>query len=767
MTEEFEESENKGSFLLALGVGVGLTLLIETAFTFGLDPTTSLIARYMSVMAGVIITAVVAFLGRGLLKSAFAGFLVLLSSAILPFLFGFASLYGILTPLIPTLTETINLIKVLAANTDAGVDPAQLDSLTPLLQYAVVVDLFFGLLISTFAGLGMVLVLKIFKKNSGIMSIVGFVIGLIFLLIGALILPYMFVGISGAGQFGLGMANGSLELSQGLQLTQNNFTSENAALASPYFDRANEWFEQSKKMLEEVRALGMFWMVSLAFPQYANVIDQGSIILEAGTDVVQAIGPFVAAGAYLNEGFNLAGSSFNPSTSALSVLSADDDFNRGIELIELAFDNITKATTHIQAALTKLSQITAEEMKQSLVEAGLQGNDQQIQLVFDAAEMLNSTMDVLKVLINPLNDSPKAPLIHLLYGLRALASAGDFIGDQSNFAGTGSFFDDMKGNLTIINDAMNTPTLITFRNKDSTEYVDQIASIHANMAGAFNFFDDTADIAIGFADFGKAIVPILQSMNSTMAILNQDNLDLLSIDDSTFDEAITNLETMRTNSVALVVTAQGIQEDVDTMAQKSKTEEYGLLKDAASEIATQFTSFDLVTNSQNFVYLSSGFSEVFKATKLFKAANITMGYIQTDVQEIVDAPDDTAKVTALNNNAARIDANLTEVDNLLGNASVNIVNAQSNFSKAINDGGMTQLGNIDTVLASINTHISNIRGAQGIQKIQAIMADPVQAVSDAGGDVNVVIGNLTTALDYIIVEMEAITTELSTLSISA
>ena len=763
MAEDINESEeNKGSFFLALGVGIGLTLLLELTFTFGLDPTTSLIARYISVMAGVIVTAVVAILGRGFIKSAFAGFITLLSSAILPFLLGFSSLYGIITPLVPTIKDTVSLLQSIG----------QLDSTTKAafdtyVQYAVGLDLIFGLLISSFAGIGVLLVLKLFKKNPGILSIIAFVFGLIFLLIGALVLPWLFVGLSGGAHFGLGMVNGGLEMSNGLQIVQNNFTSDSASLASPYFDRANAWFDQAQGMLQDLRNLGMFWMVSLAFPQYANVIDDGSIVLLAGTDMVQAIGPFVAAGAFLNEGFQEAGASFTGTSSGLSLLQTESKFNHGISLLEAAFDNITDATIHIQDALQKISQISAAEMKQSLIEAGLQGNDKQIDMVFDGVTVLNATIGVLQVLINPLDNSPKAPLIHLLYGIRALSSAGDIIGKDSNFSGTSSIFEDVKTNLTVIQDALNTKPLLEFRNMNSSQFGDQIAQIQSTMAGAFNFFDDTTDIAIGFADFGQAMVPILDTMNSTLGILGTENLDLLSISDATFDNAISSLESMQTQSTDLVTIATSLQVKVDDMAQKSQNDTYGLLKSAAGDFAAQFTSFNLITNSQNFGYLSSGFAEVFKAAKLLKSSNKTVTHISNDIQAIVDASgNSTLQNETFFEKSPSISGNVSLADAQLANASVNIGYAQSNFSKAINDGNMTQLGNIDTILASINTHITNVRGDQGIGKIKTIMDDPAGYIQSKGGDISLVVSDLKGALDYIVSELSSITTDLSTLSIA-
>jgi hypothetical protein len=704
-----DEAPKKGSLFKALAVCIPATILLGLiiGLTEIISPETNLVHRYSIYMAGILIIFVAAILTRSVLKMVFVATpLIVITSFIGPFLLPdfFDNIFGLFIHSLPGINS---LIDISLDHEIVSLDQETTELLTLFLQFFFVIDLILALIVGFIAAIGLTLMVKVFSKKPDALAILGIVFGLIFMLFGAIIFPYAFIGISGTTQFSVSMANGGAYLALGMDKVGEDFSGSAADEATEYFLKANQWFKDAQDILQGLEDLGLFWLVGQTLPEFKVIVDNGQIIITAGTELVQGLGPFIVGMVYLSNGFAKASSGFTNEPMALVLSQSDAEFEAGLADLEAGFQNLTQAITHIKASVDTLNEMDESEFKQALID--LTGDPEAaafVNILIGGSELIDLSLDVLEVFINPINETTQAPMIHLLKGMRSLNEAGDTIGTSSNYAGTKGAFSDVAGNLSIVNEVFDHQALTNFYAYDETQLDGNLIGIYDQMLGAFRFLDDSTRVGVNLGHFGNGINPVLSRISESLEIFKENNVT--EIPDEVYDEKIALMELNAIESIALLETSEELLSDIELMDSRPDGY-YGAFDANAKEFVNMFQEFELDKNANNFIYLSYAMENVFRVGKSVKEVNIYIDNIRNDLDAVFEEETVLDQLTELFNRSDDIKGNVTTADELLVKTIANLDLAVGNMS-ALED--MDQLDSVQVQLSLVMVDLEKMRGSE-------------------------------------------------------
>ncbi len=748
------DSNKKGSLMIGLLVGIGITIVFELLIGLLLDVQENLVHRYLAYMLGIAVLFVSALITKSVLKMFFIGTpIIVITSFILPY---FVPQY--FSPLMaPFLTLMPIIERIYSSASTFGLDTASIESYMVLVRtYGILLDLLLAIIVGTLAGLGISFIIKLFTGKPNVLTIFTFAFGILFFLIGVIILPYVLVITTGVIQFGASFGIGGLAMSEGM----NAATNGSLSVANDLFAEAGHWFNESESMLNGLKSMQLFLLLGMSTPQYKVIIDNGLLLISASINLAQGIAPSMTGIAKIQDGIKLAMSVLNMSSAlALSTLTDDDltTFNSGIAEMEEGFANLTKAIPNIKDALSDISEVDVDALNQALLDATGTDYSDNLSMVDGGTALLDATLNTLKVLITDPEGPNRAPFIHLLYGALALFEIQGEIGDSTAFEGTGSLFQQVVGNLSIVVDSFDDPAFTAFNDLDVSSST-QINDFKNEINGVFQFVKDAGHIAISIGEFGIIATPSLEAMNDSVSIFSE-STNFSVIDDTVYDAKISLLDDVITNGSLMMAKGQEIDSRIRNMNIKSQNNTYGMMSDAATDFTDLFTDFNLTENGMNFYYLAGGFQSILKTIKILKHAQNSFGNLETSINKIQGSSDNATIINELNN----INANLTISEGLLNDSLVQVDDAIGNFTNLIPT--MPQMNTTATALINIRGDIVDILGYndnRGITKIKSIASDQAAFLSDPVNKLN----EIQVELDYINTKFADINNQILNISIS-
>lgn len=725
MSDDYEASESyyaddvkskSGSIKKGIGVGIIVTLVFELFVSFVLDAQGNLLHRYIAYMLGIVALFVAALYSKSTWKMFFLGTPVIVAvSFILPLADPtiFAGLMSPFLNLIPTINAIADSLE--ASGEDISDYEAYLEILNNPL-YGVALDFVLAIIVGTIASLGLVGFVKIFSKKPNILTIISFIFSLIFFIVGVIILPYLLVVATGVSQFTLALGAGGVNLSAGFNIVSGD---GDLSEANQFFDEAEKWFDEADQMLAGLEQMQVFSLLGASAPDYKVLVDNFLILIDSAVDMAKSIGPMFVGITALQEGMEQSMSVLTTSLATtqlqMSELSTEDNtkFENGIVKVKQGFGNISKAIPDIQSALSRFNEVNREE---TLEAADAQGVDveEQLNLIEGAVNLVNGALDILNILIidADLTDNfIEEPLVHLLRGAVSLSDASSSVGDNSDFSGTGSTFQNIINHLTVVVDTFDDPVFDAFETTDVLN-VTELEELKVELSGMFDFIQDSGNIAISMGEFGLIASPTLFKMNSTMQIFKDSDFDKIA--DSTYDAAIANF----TDSDGIIAGGSQMRDEGETidgqvadMALKSANEEYGLMSGPATEFVSVFEEFEMGLNGKNFYHLSQGFANILGTAKEMKVVQSEVDKIQTENTLLSGfASNYLGNAGPIDLSITRINASLQVIDTSLELAKVNVTQAASNFTEI--GVSMPQMATTAEALTGTGGIVANINNIQ-------------------------------------------------------
>ncbi|MCE7734890.1 MAG: hypothetical protein GPJ54_08445 [Candidatus Heimdallarchaeota archaeon] len=721
MSDDYDASESyyaddvkskSGSIKKGIGVGIIVTLVFELFVSFVLDAQGNLVHRYIAYMLGIVALFVAAIYSKSTWKMFFLGTPVIVAvSFILP-LADSTIFAGLMSPFI-NLLPTINAIN--DSLEASGQDVSDLQETLDLLNtYGIILDFVLAIVVGTIASLGLVGFVKIFSKKPNILTIISFIFSLIFFIIGVIILPYILVVSTGVSQFALALGAGGVNLSAGFEIVSGDGDLNEA---NQFFDEAEKWFDEADEMLTGLEQMQVFALLGASAPDYKVLVDNFLILIDSAVDMAKSIGPMFIGITALQEGMeqsmNVLTTSLANSQLQMSALSTEDEaqFEAGIVKVKQGFGNISKAIPDIQSALLRFNDVNREETLQAADDQGVDV-EEQLNLIEGAVNLVNSALDILNILIidADLNDDfVEEPLVHLLRGAVSLSDASSSVGDNSDFSGTGTTFENIINHLTVVVDTFDDPVFDAFETTDVLN-VTELVDLKVELSGMFDFIQDSGNIAISMGEFGLVASPTLLKMNATMKIFKNSDFDQIS--DSDYDSAIVNFtasDGIITGSAQMRDEGNDIDAQVANMALKSTNEEYGLMSGPATEFVSVFEEFEMGINGQNFFHLSHGFANILGTAKEMKVVQGEVDKIQVE-NTLLTGLDYATEAAQIDASITRINDSLQVIDTSLELAKINVTQAAGNFSAI--GASMPQMATTADALTGTGGIVTNINNIQ-------------------------------------------------------
>ncbi len=765
--EDEKPDKIQGSLLKGYAAAFVAILILEAGVKVALSPESNLVHRLIAYMLGIGVIFVLALMTKSIWKMVFFGTpIVTIAAFVPPRLLPnvFADLFGEFLYLDKVFTEIVKLAE--NSSFSSQVDPAIVESAKQYLPFLFVIDIVIGLIVLSIAGLGLVLLVRLFAKKPNILTIFSIVFMIVFLILGVVVLPYTMTVTSGVAQFSADMAIGGFYVAEGINELQKNMNTGNFSEATRLLNQAAPWFEDARSVLLSLEQLGVTGIANQVSPEYGIIIENGFLMVEGIVHLSNGLAPFVVGLANLKLGFEKAFSEFNSSGfQGLMLAQTDEEFEEGLEFLRQGMNNLSAALDDIKEGINVFTEMDRDALKQAIQsQTGDEATAQQVDMAIDAASLLNITLDMFQVIINPVTvngtESEFAPLIHLILGARSLNDASQIIGKNTDFQGTGSFFADVVSNLTVFRTALDDKAFDDFEAFSSQSK--EITDLYGQITGGINFLKDSSDVSIKLGEFGQQIVPLLTKTNQSLSIFRS-TTNFTEIDDETYNSTYDDLGTVVTSAQSLNVTAHELDALVKAMMANSNNESYyGLFTEPSKQMASMLSNFNVTQNAQNFIYLGHAFRNVIRTAQTLKATEQYVKHIQNDIQEIEDSSNKTQTII---DKKDPITANITETDRGINTTLEYVENARTNFTLAFVEGGMTQLSNVNEALSNIIEDIKAMQGDQGLGKIKEIMDDPAAYVIANGIDQTV--QDLKDAVAFINTKFQSINGHLSNMNLNA
>ncbi|MDH5401337.1 MAG: hypothetical protein OEZ01_03695, partial [Candidatus Heimdallarchaeota archaeon] len=702
------KKKSTGSAKKGLLVGLSLTIVLELILGFILTPQTNLVHRLIVYNLGLIILIVVAFITRSTFKMIFNTLIILAASFALP-LFLPERFSGLMTPFLH-LFPVSNYILGIAEAVNIALDP-QVLSYAQYLRYAIfAIDIFFALIVGMLCSISISGLIKLFTKKSNIViKLLRLGLSTFFFIFSFFILPYLLVVISGGTQFVLAMGAGTASLSAGFQESTN--PAGNMTLANEYFIQASEWFLVADQMIQGLKDLQVTTLLGLSIPEFTYLITSGLTLISASVNLAQGIVPAMSGVSSIQNGIAtsmgvLTSDSSNNTALTMNSLSSTDValFNEGLAEMELGFSNFSQSIDFIQLALADVNSIDSAEFKNNMGSTGLSNGDE-IDMIKEGAGLFDKVLGVLNILISdPDGNGPlRAPFIHLLLGAFSLNEVSELVGTESNYSGTGSYFNFVRDNMSYVEGSLD--NTIDGPVKEFYDYVitvGDLSPVKADFAGTFDFIRDASNISASFASYGLLATPSLSSMNTSLSIFQEyDNITV--IPRSNLNGNITSLDETIANASSMVDLGTSITALINNMNAQAETGSYGFMQGAAESFVSMFNEFDLQKDGTNFWHMAQGYQSILNSVIHLQDINTNVNHIQENIDQLGSGSFSTFPAD-IETNRANIESNTTSIEVSLVSVRYYLVQANGNFSLTI---GM------ESVLSTTINALTNITQTGG------------------------------------------------------
>ncbi|MCG3217694.1 MAG: hypothetical protein KAR35_01750, partial [Candidatus Heimdallarchaeota archaeon] len=395
--------ETKSGGSVIKGFIVTAPLLIAVMFGLNMIESPTITESYIFYMLGLVIFGVMCWLTDSKLKMIFLGvpmYLMIIAAVayLLPDL-----TYNMFTPFAEHKGALYDFTEVLK---EFETDPTriqEIEDMESFLDFVFVIDLAIAFLVLMIGGLGLTMLMQSIRKSFSVMTVFSIIFGIFFTLLGILLLPYIWIAITGSAEFALTYGSGMAYVGRGFEEREL----DNIALSDSYFAKADELFEKSDQQFQGLEELGIFFLLGSAQKDMKIYADNFVHLASATIDFTQGLVPFFNGLDTFMDGFETSMDAVGTETSALQLAVSDqsevglsqiDDaaFNAGMATLSSSFDNFSIALDHFKEALNEFYEVNWEELKSA---AGAEEIEDELNMAEDIIPVVNDVIDMFQVLI--------------------------------------------------------------------------------------------------------------------------------------------------------------------------------------------------------------------------------------------------------------------------------------------------------------------------------------------------------------------------------
>ena len=757
-----KKSTRKHTFWKALLLGILIITIVQLLYGLFLDPNTDLIHRVIVVLTGIIVLILLAMFLRRFWKFLFL-FPILLAyslmlQVLLPdFFVSFFSVLGYITPLVKSFfafNDTAQLVPV---------DPNIQNQLSLLKYITALLDFVLAGLVCLFIGLGVSFTLRLFsgKKKSGTILLP---FGIVFLLLGAVLLPYAYIGISGSSEYVLNIGIGGANLAAGFQSTQTAFMGGNLTEPIGYFNESVRWFVNAEKILTGLEQLQLFWIMKMLLPDYEIIIDNGIVILKATTSLSRTLSPFLLGASFLIKGITNVGNSlgFGSSTNRESTFQLtavqDEMFNTGLGELKTSSIYIRNASTYIADALGQLKEIDFQALSADLTSKGQQTLGDVFLQAEDAINVIDLTLKPVIELLSSKVAEFNPPLIQLLRAMKSLLEIEELI-SAGSYSNVTQKFESSFSNLTSVREVLDSNAYQDVLNYNTDGVNEQILTIYQQLTEVMKFIQLIIQISHELTFIGGTISGSSNKIADGFKTLELD----LSVNQK---EALTSL---KDDFVSANQELHNIQPNVTSVDSRimnlsmSLEGSHLIPSSVQTNFLNVFSNFNITKDYDTYLGLFNKILKLIEALLLLNETADLLKQLQDDILALSSATSLAELENLFVTRSEDIAANIKNIDGIL-NESKEVFQLDFEIPEGVTDRSESFQAiqeSSDTIVKEIDT----IQGSDGLEKMDMVFSDyEGYTESMNNGDLESTVDELEEANNKIQESITAISSQIGTLN---
>ncbi|MHA1223166.1 MAG: hypothetical protein ACTSP3_07910 [Candidatus Heimdallarchaeaceae archaeon] len=542
---------------------------------------------------------------------------------------------------------------------------------------------------------------------------------------GLILTPIIQLSLAGFLDFGSNTLLGSNYVVGGIEIMGNfeNATQESINTALANFLLAAESIKEARNGLTMFSVIFGMFKVTKALIHFMDA----SLLLLGGAN------PMINGSYQIYMGFQDVAKALNQSTigGTLQIQKQfikqqvvnDTLFNRGVNKVELGLEILGSNTKALNDAIIEIDKANLTSITNFIGKLPFETTQIQ-EIVSDVIGYINSFSDVpavVDILVNKPNINGSvscyATLTHFLYGAYNLIKATEIIGDNSNYNGTSTFFQNAQSNLTLVSEQLN---------RSEIQQVIDSETLFFNET--LDFLYDMTKLSLDISLYGYELGEVFKGLNNTISYFDQGYENITN-----YPEIIAELDQFVNRSDSLWSTSQNIENQISLMELKTSNDTYGVFRKPADLIVSSLKNFDLVENAENVYNIAKALYHLFVSMSYLKD---TTSYIKLGKTQFVN------------------DSNYIAANNsfLMANASFYNSTAEMNlatfYMNQTATGKMNQLAttraaflDIKNDLESVITNFTNLL----ILASLGPLADP----NDVSGNCTVILTSFSNVNDYL------------------
>ncbi|MHA1259348.1 MAG: hypothetical protein ACTSRO_06870 [Candidatus Heimdallarchaeaceae archaeon] len=568
-------------------------------------------------------------------------------------------------------------------------------------------------------------VVNLFSAKKSVSITFLILLALFLLMFGLILTPIIQLSLAGFLDFGSNTLLGSNYVVGGIEIMGNfeNATQESINTALANFLLAAESIKEARNGLTMFSVIFGMFKVTKALIHFMDA----SLLLLGGAN------PMINGSYQIYMGFQDVAKALNQSTigGTLQIQKQfikqqvvnDTLFNRGVNKVELGLEILGSNTKALNDAIIEIDKANLTSITNFIGKLPFETTQIQ-EIVSDVIGYINSFSDVpavVDILVNKPNINGSvscyATLTHFLYGAYNLIKATEIIGDNSNYNGTSTFFQNAQSNLTLVSEQLN---------RSEIQQVIDSETLFFNET--LDFLYDMTKLSLDISLYGYELGEVFKGLNNTISYFDQGYENITN-----YPEIIAELDQFVNRSDSLWSTSQNIENQISLMELKTSNDTYGVFRKPADLIVSSLKNFDLVENAENVYNIAKALYHLFVSMSYLKD---TTSYIKLGKTQFVN------------------DSNYIAANNsfLMANASFYNSTAEMNlatfYMNQTATGKMNQLAttraaflDIKNDLESVITNFTNLL----ILASLGPLADP----NDVSGNCTVILTSFSNVNDYL------------------
>ncbi|MHA1396591.1 MAG: hypothetical protein ACTSSF_02575 [Candidatus Heimdallarchaeaceae archaeon] len=588
-----------------------------------------------------------------------------------------------------------------------------------------VLDYIIALVICFVGCLSFAWVVNLFSAKKSVSTTFLILLALFLLMFGLILTPIFQLSLAGFLDFGSNTLLGSNYVVGGIEIMGNfeNATQESINTALANFLLAAESIKEARNGLTMFSVIFGMFKVTKALIHFMDA----SLLLLGGAN------PMINGSYQIYMGFQDVAKALNQSTigGTLQIQKQfikqqvvnDTLFNRGVNKVELGLEILGSNTKALNDAIIEIDKANLTSITNFIGKLPFETTQIQ-EIISDVIGYINSFSDVpavVDILVNKPNINGSvscyATLTHFLYGAYNLIKATEIIGDNSNYNGTSTFFQNAQSNLTLVSEQLN---------RSEIQQVIDSETLFFNET--LDFLYDMTKLSLDISLYGYELGEVFKGLNNTISYFDQGYENITN-----YPEIIAELDQFVNRSDSLWSTSQNIENQISLMELKTSNDTYGVFRKPADLIVSSLKNFDLVENAENVYNIAKALYHLFVSMSYLKD---TTSYIKLGKTQFVN------------------DSNYIAANNsfLMANASFYNSTAEMNlatfYMNQTATGKMNQLAttraaflDIKNDLESVITNFTNLL----ILASLGPLADP----NDVSGNCTVILTSFSNVNDYL------------------